>query len=73
MGSLTKIKPKTGALDKWCKKYEGPYIISDKLDGASVQLYKDKKGNIMLYSRGKSIEGQDISHLIPYVTSKKKV
>jgi DNA ligase (NAD+) len=73
MGSLTKIKPDTGALDKWSKKYKGPYIVSDKLDGASVQLYKDKKGNTMLYSRGKSIEGQDISHLIPYVTSKNSI
>lgn len=73
MGSLTKIKPDTGALDKWSKKYKGPYVVSDKLDGASVQLYKDKKGNTMLYSRGKSIEGQDISHLIPYVTSKNSI
>jgi len=73
MGSLTKIKPNTGALEKWVKKFRGPYIVSDKLDGASVQLYKDKDGKVMLYSRGKSIEGQDISHLIPYVTSKESV
>ena len=73
MGSLIKIKPETGALEKWVKKFGGPYVVSDKLDGASVQLYKDKDGNVMLHSRGKSIEGQDVSHLIAYVTSNESI
>lgn len=71
MGSLRKIKPKTGALEKWCKKYEGPYLISDKLDGMSVQLYKNEKGKLMLYSRGKGTIGQDVSHLIKYLFDEK--
>lgn len=70
MGSLTKIKPETGDLEKWEKKYKGPFIISDKLDGVSAQLYKDKKGNTFLYTRGNGTEGQDISHLIPYFVDK---
>ena len=73
MGSLNKIYPKTGDLDKWLKKYNGSYIVSDKLDGSSVQLYKDKKGETHLYSRGKSKIGQDISHLIPYVIPEKAI
>lgn len=68
MGSLTKIKPNSGDLTKFSEKYSGPYVISDKLDGASVQLYKDKGGSttnkVLLYSRGNGTEGQDITHLI---------
>ena len=44
MASLDKIKPYDSKIDKWFSKYEGPYSISDKLDGVSAQLYKDKKG-----------------------------
>jgi len=64
MGSLTKVKPNSGTLDKWLVKYTGPYIISDKLDGVSAQLYKDQLGNVFLYSRGEGDVGRDISHLI---------
>jgi NAD-dependent DNA ligase len=62
MGSLNKHK-----VDKWIKKYDGPYVISDKLDGASVQLYKNDDGELFLYSRGDGKEGQDISHLLKYI------
>ena len=41
MGSLDKIKPNTGFLEPWIKKNKGPYIISDKLDGVSAQIYRD--------------------------------
>src|ERR1700744_2630035 len=40
MGSLDKIKPETKELEKWINKYEGPYVLSDKLDGTSAQFYK---------------------------------
>lgn len=62
MGSLNKHK-----VDKWIKKYDGPYVISDKLDGASVQLYKNNEGELFFYSRGDGKEGQDISHLLKYI------
>ena len=71
MGSLTKIKPDTDKLQKWMKEYKGQYVVSDKLDGCSVQLYKNNKGKVFLYSRGTSIEGQDISKLIKYVVDEK--
>lgn len=73
MGSLTKIKPDTKALEKWTVKYEGPYVISDKLDGVSVQLYKNNDGKTFLYSRGESTIGQDISHLIKYVVNNESI
>ncbi len=69
MGSLDKIKPSTQELDKWKKDYKGPYIVSDKLDGISAQLYINKLGDARLYTRGDGEYGQDISHLIPYVTN----
>lgn len=68
MASLNKIKPDTDSLDKFIKKYKGPYVISDKLDGVSALFIKDKKNK--LYTRGDGLFGQDISHLIPYVISK---
>ena len=39
MGSLSKIKPGSNYLEKWMHDYVGPYILSDKLDGVSAQLY----------------------------------
>ena len=67
MGSLTKIKPEKENLDAWLKKYKGPYVLSDKLDGTSAQYYKESENVYKLYSRGNGVEGQDISHLIKFV------
>ena len=66
MGSLDKIKPSTEELEKWKKKYKGAYIVSDKLDGISGQLYITKDDN-KLYTRGDGDYGQDISHLLKYL------
>jgi len=66
MGSMEKIKPDTGALDRWKKKYKGPYVISAKLDGMSV-MYSTENGEKRLYSRGGSTLGLDLSHMIPYL------
>lgn len=67
MGSLNKIKPDTEDMKKWIKTYPGPYVLSDKLDGASAQLYKNSHGKTFLYSRGDLTHGQNISHLIKYL------
>jgi len=68
MGSMNKIKPDTQALTSWCTKYNGPYVISCKLDGVSG-LYTTEGNKPKLYTRGDGIEGQDVSHLIPYLFS----
>ena len=66
MPSMDKIKPDTGALQKWKQKYNGPYVISAKLDGVSGLYYTE--GPIpKLYTRGDGKVGQDISHFIPYL------
>jgi NAD-dependent DNA ligase len=66
MGSMDKIKPDTDALFIWKKKYNGPYIISCKLDGVSG-LYTTEGKTPKLYTRGDGKVGQDISYLIPYL------
>ena len=66
MGSMNKIKPDTSAVSKWSIKYNGPYMVSAKLDGISG-LFIVQDGVQKLYTRGDGIVGQDISHLIPYL------
>lgn len=66
MPSMDKIKPDTNVLDKWKKKYRGPYVLSCKLDGVSG-LYTTQGNAPKLYTRGDGKVGQDISHLIPYL------
>ena len=66
MPSMDKIKPDTGALEKWQKTYSGPYVLSAKLDGVSG-LYSTENGEAKLYTRGDGKVGQDISHLIPFL------
>jgi len=66
--SLNKNKNDSAQLDRWFKKYHGPYVISDKLDGMSalVYKYKNKSGKIIteLYTRGDGEKGSDISKRI---------
>lgn len=66
MPSMDKIKPDTNILDKWKKKYGGPYVLSCKLDGVSG-LYSTQGSTPKLYTRGDGKIGQDISHLIPHL------
>ena len=66
MASMDKIKPDTGALNEWAKKYKGPYVLSCKLDGVSG-LYTTEGEQPKLYTRGNGSVGQDISYLIPHL------
>ena len=63
MPSMDKIKPDSNALSSWTKKYNGPYIVSCKLDGVSGLYSSSGK----LYTRGDGTTGQDISYLLPYL------
>lgn len=71
MASMDKIKPDTNALSNWTKKYDGPYVLSCKLDGVSG-LYVNEKGVEKLYTRGDGIIGQDITHLLSILNLPKK-
>ena len=66
MWSMDKIKPDTGILETWSTKYNGPYVLSCKLDGVSG-LYTTENNEKKLYTRGDGKVGQDVSHLIPYL------
>ncbi len=67
MGSLDKIKTDDkNALQKFSKKYSGPYILSDKLDGNSAMIYVDK-GVMKIYSRGNGTIGQNVTNIAPYI------
>lgn len=66
MGSMNKIKGDVAVINRWIDKYQGPYVISDKLDGISCLLTKTSK-LIKLYTRGDGKYGQDISHLLHYI------
>lgn len=76
MGSMDKIKPDTGVLGKWSKKYKSPsmYFLSAKLDGISglfiskgTEINGKMYENDCLYTRGNGKIGQDVSHLLKYV------
>lgn len=68
MGSMTKVKPDTSKLKNWIKKYEGPYVISDKLDGISIMLhYENKDTTPKIYTRGNGKVGSDASTLSKYI------
>ena len=70
LGSMDKIKPDTNVVDRWKKKYTGPYVISDKLDGISALYVEKRNGSKItknLYTRGNGTYGQDISSLLKYL------
>ena len=74
--SMNKLKPNTKEITNWKSKYNGPYVISCKLDGISA-LYVYNKDNIenekaKFYTRGNGTYGQDITSLIPYIIWKNK-
>lgn len=66
MWSMDKIKPDTNVLLNWMKKYDGPYVLSCKLDGVSG-LYTTEGDIPKLFTRGDGKIGQDITHIIPFL------
>ena len=65
MGSLEKLKDEH-KLSNWIAKHPGPYILEDKIDGMSLML-DCYQGTVNLYTRGKGYQGQNVSHLLPYL------
>lgn len=70
MSSLEKIKSMANKIIDFTGKYEGPYMMSAKLDGTSLQFYKDDNGNIKLFTRGDGVYGKDVTYLLPFIIDK---
>jgi len=60
MPSLDK-KKQAVSIDRWIDDYEGPYVLSDKLDGVSLMIEYTGRGKYNLYTRGNGSTGQDIT------------
>lgn len=65
MSSLAKLKPGQQQLTAWLKLNKGPYVVSDKLDGISIQLVYKQGKLVEAYTRGDGKIGKDISAIIP--------
>ena len=50
MASMKKLKPNENNIQNWFKKYKGPYVVSDKLDGNSGRLYFKNNNNSRIYN-----------------------
>lgn len=61
MGSLDKLRNEKD-ITRWLKKYKGPYVEMEKLDGLAF-LFSEGK----LYTRGNGNQGVDISHILKHV------
>jgi NAD-dependent DNA ligase len=66
LGSMNKTKADNEEVQKWSNTYQGPYLVSDKLDGLSCLLVSNNS-KVQLFTRGDGVYGQDISELIPYL------
>ncbi len=71
MPSLDKIKPSEKALQRWFKNYKGPYILMDKLDGYSMQLYKNENGEVDLFTKKEVNMGTSKKYLLKHLISQK--
>jgi DNA ligase (NAD+) len=67
LGSMDKYKMNNQKeIKRFSEKYQGKYLIEEKLDGVSGLLVYTKK-KIKLFTRGNGYYGVDISNLIKYL------
>jgi DNA ligase (NAD+) len=74
MASLDKIRDSDGTMEKFfLKEYSANYIVSDKLDGGSLQFVYDDGKIISAATRGDGTIGKDVSHMIPHMNIPKTI
>lgn len=68
MGSMDKVKPDSSKLKNWLKKFNGPFVVSDKLDGISLMIHYDGINKLpRIYTRGNGKVGTDATALRNYI------
>lgn len=70
LSSLNKIVQEED-VTKWVKKYKGPFVVEDKVDGITL-LYESKtrddgEREYKLYTHGDGYVADDVSYLLPYL------
>lgn len=71
--SLNKVHGTDNSIHKFSIKYKGPYVVSDKLDGNSLEIvYEDGKPTAA-YTRGDAYTGGNVSYLIPHMDIPKTI
>ena len=72
MGSMTKIKD-PDVVEKFLEANPGPYVLSDKLDGVSIEI-ANTDGTTRAYTRGRDgAWGLEITSLLPHMNVPKKL
>lgn len=71
MPSLNKVRPREKSLQSWFNKHKGPYVIMDKLDGISVQVFKNKEGDIDIFTKKQTNMGTSKKYLLNYLLDNK--
>lgn len=72
MASMDKIKPGSPVLDRFIDGGRS-WVISDKLDGISLEVLYDSGVPLGAYTRGDGVKGQDVSGVIPALDIPKKI
>jgi DNA ligase (NAD+) len=73
MPSMDKIKSGNGSVAKFTNNARGTYVVSDKLDGISLELMYTNGVLTNAYTRGNGIKGQDVSGVIAALDCPKKI
>jgi len=71
MGSLSKLKPGSSGLSAFLEK--GPFVVSDKEDGISLQLVYRNHDLVQALQRGDGKIGTDSSGVIPALNVPKRI
>ena len=71
LGSMDKVKPGERTLTNWLAKFQGPYVISEKLDGlSSLLILKVVDGSTLeqrFYKHGDEGESEEIGHMLGFI------
>lgn len=67
MGGMDKMKPDSKELRLYLSRTKGPYLLSDKIDGAACLLEYNEGILKGIYTRGEKGIGQDLKFLIGFL------